>query len=193
MNYPLMDPPFNLKDFDEMTKKEAQNHFDWYTGEIPARLRLLKQAYTETSEGKLEDLDLSPHSLVNLWTWFLSKIEIEFYTADEIADKHRKLPEWLHKEVGEKKLSTATLCVAMDIGIYFGEVFVKNFNHLNWGVKFKPKSYAHVNRPVILGFSAGKQEMNPSNLIHNLSLEAIEEGSENKSLYNLFKVWEEDI
>lgn len=35
-----MHPPFEIKSFEEMKKKEAQQHFEWYISEIPSRIQL---------------------------------------------------------------------------------------------------------------------------------------------------------
>jgi hypothetical protein len=36
-----MQPPFEVIPFSEMTKKQAQEHFDWFVNEIPLRIQLL--------------------------------------------------------------------------------------------------------------------------------------------------------
>lgn len=40
-DYPMMIPPFEVKDYSTMTPKEAKQHFDWFVGEVPKRIRLL--------------------------------------------------------------------------------------------------------------------------------------------------------
>ena len=54
MEYPLMEPPFKVKSFDEMNKKEATQHFNWYIGEIPNRIQLLRNAFEYTGGGNKE-------------------------------------------------------------------------------------------------------------------------------------------
>ena len=52
MEYPLMSPSLELKPFEKMTKKEAENHFNWYLSEIPNRIALLRETFSKTGEGK---------------------------------------------------------------------------------------------------------------------------------------------
>lgn len=194
MEYRLMTPPFEIKPFEKMTKKEAQIHFDWYLSEVPKRIELIRKAYLETGGGKLEDLNLSPQSLVKLWTWFIPRIVMVTKSDEEVADELKKVPEWFKNKVIEnkKKLSVGSLSLAMDIAIYFAEVFIHNFDKLYWGVVTKPKSLAYVNSPVIMGFSSGI-ELDPRNLIHNLTLKVIEGNADKKELLNLYEIWKADI
>jgi hypothetical protein len=194
LEYPLMTPPFEVKPFEKMTKKEAQLHFDWYLSEVPERVELIKKAYLETSGGKLEDLDLSPQSLVKLWSWFIPRIVTVTKSDEEIADELKKVPEWFNDKVIEnkRKLSVGSLSLAMDIAIYFAEVFIHNFDKLYWGFVTKPKSLVYVNSPVVMGFSTGI-ELDPRNLVYNLTLKEINGKTNKEYLLNLFEAWKGDI
>lgn len=46
-----MEPHFIMKSFQEMNKKEAQQHFDWYISEISNRINQLA-SYYDTNGGK---------------------------------------------------------------------------------------------------------------------------------------------
>ncbi|WP_433958715.1 hypothetical protein [Cytobacillus horneckiae] len=194
MEYPLMTPPFEIKPFKKMTKKEAQIHFEWYICEVPERVELVRRAYFETGGGNLENLDFSPQSLINLWTWFIPRINTIIRSEEEIEEEIKKVPDWLKGKVPEdkQKLSVGSLSLAMDIAIYFGEVFIGNFDKLYWGFVTKPKSSASVNRPVIMGFSTGI-ELDPRILVHNLTFNVINGNTDKESLFNLYQVWKDDI
>lgn len=189
-----MTPPFEIKPFEKMTKKESQIYFDWFVSEVPKRVELIKKAYLETGGAKLEDLDLSPQSLVNLWTWFVPKIVTVTKSDEEIEDELKNVPEWFKDKIIEnkKKLSVGSLSLAMDIAIYFAEVFIHNCDKLYWGFVTKPKSLVYVNSPVIMGFST-EIELDPRNLVYNLTLKVINGNAENEDLFNIFKVWKGDI
>ncbi|MGM7703480.1 hypothetical protein ACSVDE_17240 [Pseudalkalibacillus sp. Hm43] len=190
MKYPLMDPPFKVIPFKEMTKQEAQRHFDWYVGNIQERMDLLKDAYSLTNSNNKDILDYSPQSLIPLWEWYLSQIEPNQKTSEELEREMEKVPEWLKNDVKENiyKPTTGTLILAMDISIYFSEVFTHNFNSIHWGFVSEPKSLAHVNSPVLLGFKA-KKTLNARNLIYNMLLKAMKGNSDKASLYQLFDRW----
>ena len=194
MEYPLMSPSLELKPFEKMTKKEAENHFNWYLSEIPNRIALLRETFSKTGEGKIEDLDFTPKSLQKIWEWFLPNIEIISKSDDEINEEINEIPVQFKDNISidRRKFSTGTLSIGMDIAIYFAEIFIKNYDNLTWGLITKPKSLVYVNRPVVVGFSSGV-ELDPRLLVYNLILNKMDGSAKKEDLYNLFEVWEEDI
>lgn len=195
MEYPLMDPPFEVAPFEDMTKKEAEHHFIWYKNEIPNRIQLLKDAFERTSKKDKRCLNLKPESLKELWAWFVPRVETVPKTKKELKEEIKAAPSWLKEEIENDtdKLSLGTLTVGMDIAIYFGEVFVEEYDHLNWGFVTRPKSLAHVNRPVITGFSSG-DKLDPRNVIYISTLKVAKKTDiSNDALYELFQVWSERV
>ena len=192
MKYSLMEPHFIMKSFQEMNKKEAQQHFDWYISEISNRINQLA-SYYDTNGGKKEELDFSPESLKLLWAWFIPLIKTTIKTREEIETEVKNAPEWLREtiEAGKEKPSTETLAIAMDIAIYFAEVFTENFKQLKWGFIGKPKSLAYVNRPVLVGFKS--MEMDPRAIVYNQLLKSMRGSKDSNILFNLFEIWKNDI
>ncbi len=189
MNYELMAPPFEMKEFDEMNKKEAKEHFEWYINEIPNRIEILKTIYEEFG-GKKENLDYSINSLEGLWKWYLKNVEIIDKSEKEILDEKSELPEWLKdEEIIPKKISITWLAIAMDISMYLGEVFVRNNPQLKWTFITKPKRIMHVNRPVIGDFKNDK--MDTRHILYILTLKIIKNTTDEKALLNLYNVWME--
>lgn len=189
MNYELMVPPFEMKEFDEMNKKEAKEHFEWYISEIPNRIEILKTIYEERG-GKKENLDYSIKSLEGLWKWYLKNVEIIDKSEKEILDEKSELPEWLKdEEIIPKKISITWLAIAMDISMYLGEVFVRNNPSLQWTFVTKPKRIMHVNRPVIGDFKNDK--MDTRHILYILTLKIIKNTTDEKALLNLYNVWME--
>ncbi|WP_264454025.1 hypothetical protein [Paenibacillus polymyxa] len=41
MKYKLMQSPFVMKEYSEMSKNEAKEHFNWFKQQIPSRLEQL--------------------------------------------------------------------------------------------------------------------------------------------------------
>lgn len=193
MDYYLMDPPFGSKPFREMSKKEAKIHFDWYVSEIPNRIQMLKDAF-EFDGGNPRLLDLTPKSLILLWQWFIPQVSTVSKTQEELEAEMRKVPDWLKEEVARntQKLSIGTLAIAMDIAIYFAEVFVNHYENVNWGLLLKPKNHAEYHQPVLFGFGK-KEEMNPRGVIYTLTLRAVRGETESDSLYEMYRIWEEFI
>lgn len=63
--YPWEAPPFEMKAFDDMSKKEAKQFFDWYVSQIPERIKVLE----EVTEGYVT-LDFTKESLIDLFPGF---------------------------------------------------------------------------------------------------------------------------
>lgn len=188
-----MEPDFDFKPFPDMSAKEARNYFDWYVDEIPKRLDLLSRAFEATGGGQRDLLDLSPGSLIDLWGWFLPQIVVERKAPGVLREEVDAAPDWLRGFIitNDWNLSLGTTALAMDIAIYFGEVFNRKFDHIQWGVVTKPRSLAYVNRPVLVGFKT--RALDPRRVVYNLTLKASQGQSKRSALYELYEVWAEDI
>ncbi|MGB6407475.1 MAG: hypothetical protein WBF39_08360 [Planococcus donghaensis] len=194
MDYYAMEPPFELRVFEEMTKKEAQQHFDWFVSQIPYRLSQLKKLYIWSTESNIDPLDLSPESLVALWKWFIPRVEIEPKSPEQLSEELANLPEWMH-EIHSKnpsELTLATQSLIIDIGIYYGEVFRKEYPEMEWGFVTKPKKIFYVNRPIVTLKETGF-EYDPRHMVYIQSLKVLKNETKNEALLGLFNVEREYI
>ncbi|WP_145331966.1 hypothetical protein [Paenibacillus xylanexedens] len=189
--YNKMIAPFEIEPFEIMTKLEARTYLAWFTSEIPKRIEVLKAFYHETTGSSPDDLDLSERSLGILCKWFIPRITMVPKTAAELEEEISMTPEWLRDEVlkNSEKFSEESSSIIIDIGLYFGTVFINLFSSLDWGVVHTPKNYVYVNRPVIKGF--GKVEMNPIAIVYNASLAYVRKRGDERQLNDLFNVWKE--
>lgn len=194
LDYCAMVPPFEISEFDEMTKKEARQHFDWFISQIPDRIRQLKKLHAWSSESNAAPLDFTPASLVALWEWFIPMVEVEPMSPEQIAEELANLPEWMHEEYlkNPSELTVATHSFITDIGIYFGEVFRMVYPELEWGFVTKPKLLYYVNRPIIM-LKGSTFEMDPRHLVYIETLKVLDRESNNEGLLELFEIWKEDL
>ena len=194
MLYPLLDPP-DLKDFNDMTRTEAKKHLEWYLNQIPERLELLSNAFEFTSGEAKENLDYSVESLRILWEWFIPQVITEPKTTAELEKEAKFLPG--RKSRNLERLSIGTLAIAMDIAIYLAEVFIKTCKNVNWGLaKSRSKNYINYNRPVLLGFMAGKyeDELNPCRILNNIAIKVAFDGDKSPdALIKVYNSWEKKI
>ncbi|QHJ70912.1 hypothetical protein [Planococcus halotolerans] len=192
MDYYAMEPPFEISEFEVMTKKEAQQHFDWFVSQIPDRLSQLKALYAWSSENDALPLDGSPESLIALWEWFIPLVEAEPKSYEQIAKELAQLPEWVQEAYLENpyEFTLSTHSLINDIGIYFGEVFLKEFPELEWGFVTKPKSLVHVNRPIVI-LKDASFELEPRQLIYTLTLEVLKDETKKETLRELYEFWRE--
>ncbi|QYK66307.1 hypothetical protein [Paenibacillus sp. S02] len=88
MEYKLMQPPFDMKEYSEMSKNEAKKHFNWFKQQIPSRLEQLG-AFSQIH------LDYTDRSLIDIWEWYLGNIQIQSKSASELEEEHPETEEWL--------------------------------------------------------------------------------------------------
>ena len=200
MSYSLMIAPFDFANhnkiaaqqffdnyaFFELTPKQAKEYFLWYTSEIPNRIALLWE-YMKQERPETEPFDYSPESLLPLWEWYEQKIEQVPMTAEEIERRVRVFPKYLESEIRKntKKFTDETLSLALDISIYLGEVVVKNYPHLRWNYRTRPKREISVYRPVIDGLN-NKMKLEPSRSLFVLTIESTKEKNPTR-LYDLYR------
>lgn len=183
MEYPIMEPPFEIQSFSELSAKESKALLNWFVSQIPVRLDLLQKAIKHTTDDSNEFLDFSPLSLIPLWRWFLDQIEIKEKTQEEIIIEKLNIPEQLRNiiEVKTQELSVGTQILAMDIAIYTAEVLIRSHAEIKWGRIRKPKTSIDVNRPVLLSNSS-KVVINPTNEISNLTGQMVRIGNTNEAI-----------
>jgi len=185
MEYQPMMPPFEIGAFDEMKKREAQRHLDWYVSEIPIRLELLKSLYARSGKNPKE-LDLSPESLIPLWSWFMPTVQTVQLSKREFEKMRAQYPEWIWDELANWEVHVKSLNIAMDIGIYFGEVMIAKYPKMKWGFVEKPKSYIDLNKPTIM-YPTGA-DCCPSRILNTLTSKAATKESFSKELFEAFQV-----
>ncbi len=192
MEYELMVPPVDAKlPFREFSKTQAKEYFQWHMSQIDHRIRVLEQYILE--DGGKVIFDYSPESLVPLWEWYEDHIVVEKKTKKEYKREVLEYPEWMKEYISTTKISLMkTMKFGADIAIYFAEVICKNSNgKISWGYYTKPKRMASVNRPVIMGFKAGK-DMDPQGIIYTCTLKSAEK-KEKMRLLDVYNVWQQYI
>lgn len=149
MTYAVAQPPFTLK-FREMSKDELEAYFAWFHEVTPQRVEELSKAVTGSHGFEDWAPDSSPNSLGALGRWFATQVELRARSAVEIGGLLRKAgPPF---EVPPEDLTNRTFSLAMDIGMYFGQVILANVPGTEWAQPLKDKKHADYGQPVIRGF-----------------------------------------
>ncbi|MGG1638769.1 hypothetical protein [Paenibacillus sp. NRS-1760] len=185
MKYPLLIPSVEVKDFREMKKKEAEFHFKWFMDQIPTQLEVLIR------HSKL-NLDYSQTSLITIWTWYLNQVEIVDKSVQELEDEYLRKSGWLQEFISPQKVSVESQAIAFDIAIYLGEVMRRHHGSIEWGVVYKPKSFASVNRPLLIGFSE-KIEMDVVLIVANKMRSIIKGERNTDTLFKIYQIWKEYV
>lgn len=182
-------PPYGF-DYQTMTKKEAEEHFNWFLAEIPNRIN-----YLESFCGNKVNLDFSYESLIDLWKFFLSVGRTEPIPKDELKELRTQFKAFGDDFVGTEQLSVSTEYLVRDIGIYLSEVYKKNSPEIYWHFTTKPKSYFFVNRPMLTGFVDNnynppyKCECDPIHMVGVQAVGLLDGSSDVYDLYNMAVAW----
>lgn len=188
MEYPLMAPPFHIKNFDEMSETDAKEHYEWYLSEIPNRLKLLETSVKVLKPKQDIEFDFTKESLIGLWSWYLDNVEIVQKTEEEYQLEVNNSNSMTRKSIMKEKITIGWLAIAMDISIYFAECFVRNNEVLQWGLMTKPKSLACVNKPVVIGFRHNMQ-LDATNILFVQTRKILKGLKKKDALLQLYDNW----
>ncbi|MCP4527458.1 MAG: hypothetical protein GY833_16315 [Aestuariibacter sp.] len=159
MQYKIIQPPFTIE-FHTMNRDEANSYFNWFMEQISDRIQILEQAIQSIAGYENWQATYTPQSLERLGQWFCEQVETRKRTKREKKEIYNESPTWFKNiEIEGWELTDRTFSLAMDIGMYFGRTFEKNFSKLTWVMVTKPKNDANFQQPVLSG--TGKLVLNP--------------------------------
>jgi hypothetical protein len=149
MAYNIIQPPFRMK-FREMPKSELKAYFQWFLNVIPSRIAELANAVRESPDFEDWRPDYTPKSLEPLGSWLAKQVDTRPRMAEELQDIAEGLsyPE----EVSASQLTNRTISLAMDVGMYLSQVFLRNHPSLKWDQPFGSKRFIDYRQPVLMGF-----------------------------------------
>jgi hypothetical protein len=168
--YPKMVAPFPVKPFDQMTKKEAKQYFDWYVGQMDVRIGLLKGIYKDS--GGEGELDETPESLTPLWNWFTKRVRARPMTerdfdyereqarlvaaaarskGAQVSEAQIKVAEQFFVEQAKHsgvRLSEETEALCVDVAFYLVKALMNNYPTVHWRIG-TGKRYVYYNQPIL--------------------------------------------
>jgi hypothetical protein len=156
MDYAIVKPPFPLR-FRERSKSELETYRTWFHRVSPERIAELARAVESTRGFENWKPNLTPESLETLGKWFDGQVQTRKRTSVEVERIRATLAFPI--DVPEEELTDRTYSLAMDIGMYFGDVILKNLPGTRWDQPLKNKKYIDYGQPVIMGF--GTVPLNP--------------------------------
>lgn len=184
MTYTIIQPPFTLK-FREMSKKELTHYFEWFQDILPQRLEELTKAVKQTPGFDSWQPDFTPTSLDMLGDWFVTQVETRLRTQGELHEIESRSTYPI--EIPGEELTNRTFSLAMDIGMYLSQVFLKNYPKLQWDQQFGNKKYIDYGQPVLVEF--GASPFNPVYMLVTLAYGVVSKKKTGKSLHELYDIW----
>ena len=184
MSYQIIQPPFTLV-FREMSKKELKAYYEWFHKVLPERIQILISAIKSTPGYESWEPDCSPQSLEALGEWFLGQVETRPRTQEEI-DTIQSRSQFPINIPGEE-LTNKTFSLAMDIGMYVSQVFLKSHPSLQWSQPFGNKRFVDYGQPVLSGF--GKMGFNPVRMMVTLAYSFSDRSKTGGRLREIYDYW----
>jgi hypothetical protein len=169
----------------DMDKKSIQGFFEWFVATIPSRIKVLENAVRSGPTTKAWKADSSPASLQQLGEWYVKHVTTRQRTSAEVSAMRQRLT--IPVEIEGWDLDEPTYSLAVDVGIYLGEVLRTGCEKLKWGVIVKDKRFVDYGCPVITGF--GRAVMNPVRICAVLARGAVRGSANGDRLFELYKTW----
>jgi hypothetical protein len=113
----------------EMPKKELRRYYQWFMDVLPERIKELAAAVRETPGFESWQPDFTPASLDALGQWFAGQVETRSRTQGELQAIRDRLV--FPMDIPAEELTNRTFSLAMDIGMYFSQVLMKNYRPSN--------------------------------------------------------------
>ena len=156
MSYAIIQPPCSFQ-FAEMPSEELKRYRAWFHEITPKRIAELAKAVNGTTGFEEWEADELLDSLDGLGEWFATQVTTRRRTDEETDEI--KLDLLYPIEVPDEELSNRTFSLAVDIGMYFGRVVLRNVPGTRWEQPMENKNFADYGQPVIVG--RGTVPLNP--------------------------------
>ena len=152
--------------------------------QVPFALKLRDMSKEELGRYFQWFMDLLPQRvtiLTNAVTRSRTKVEIQ------AIESHLFFP----MEIPGEELTNRTFSLAMDIGIYFSQVLLKNYPFLKWEQPLGSKKFIDYGQPVLVGFGPGP--FNPVRMVVTFTYGLVSKKKTGEGLRNIYKIWTKQI
>jgi hypothetical protein len=184
VSYIVIQPPFALN-LREMPKGELERYFQWFMAILPERVSTLTKAVQGTLGFENWHPDRTPASLDVLGTWFAGQVEMRPRTQEEL--QAIQALQAFPVDIPREQLTNRTFSLAMDVGMYLSQVFLKNYPSLSWEQRTENKRFADYGQPLISGF--GLVSLNPVAVVVTLAYAIASKKKDYKRLREIYDYW----
>jgi hypothetical protein len=188
MTYSKVTPPLALTYnmiLRSRSKDELNAYYKWYLENIPVRIKILTEAIHTSPGFEQWHPNIKPQSLKRLGDWFYENAKRRPLTQNE---KEYIISRQLFPiEVQESIITWETLSIAIDVGMYLGQVFRKQFRFLQWIQMLDDKRDADYGQPVLAYF--GENRLNPSRIACVLAVKFTWQKEKGDRLLKVYEHW----
>lgn len=186
MTYQLISPPCAL-DFVALTKQELKKYNEGFVAIVPERVATLQSRVNASAGHSSWGANFDPAALVELGDWFALQVTTRDRTQSEALAIEARLT--FPMNVPHEELTDETVSKAIDVGMYFGTVLLKNHSSLRWYFKTESKRFADYGQPVIVGF--GTAILNPVRIAVTLAYGVAAGTQSGSRLGQVYEFWSE--
>jgi hypothetical protein len=172
-----------------MPKKELLRYYQWFMDVLPQRVSELAKVVKETPGFENWQPDYTPASLDTLGEWFARQVETRNRTQEELQAIKERLV--FPMQVPTDELTDRTFSLAMDIGMYFSQVLLRNYPSLKWEQPLDDKRFADYGQPLLAGF--GPVSLNPVRIAHAFAHGLADKSYSRKRLREVYEYWAQRV
>lgn len=176
-------------DFRNQNRKEIAAYKTWFVENESIRLAELKNRVRQSNYSNI-NLDVSPNSLIGLGDFMAETIKKETLSKSQFEELRNRIPEYINIDSWDLTLESRSLLI--DIGVYWGNVLIKNHPHLAWS-QYISRNKKDVNFGHMVIQINKDSYVNPIWLMYIQGLKVAKGTFERTSLYNLYIWWSERI
>ncbi|BEV71197.1 hypothetical protein THUN1379_06790 [Paludibacterium sp. THUN1379] len=175
----------NSRYFIGMNKIELKDFYQWFMASLPYCIEELMQLVMNVNGFENWNADDSPESLDVLGSWFVTQVAKRDFNPQELSS----IEDSVGKSVDFSKweLTEKTKSLAFYVGMYYGEVAVKNRLGAKWGQSVSNKSNADYGQPIISG--EGILPINPVRVAHSIACRVVDGNADGTSLRKAYDYW----
>ena len=172
-----------------MSKKDLKDYYRWFMDALQKGIDELAEAVRKTPGFETWQSDGTPSSLDALGEWFASHVEKRERTDEEIEEIEKRLT--FPMEIPKEELTDHTFSLAVDVGMYFSQVLLKNHSSLQWNQPFGGKLHIDYGQPVLAGF--GAMAFNPVHMMTTLAYGLADKRQNGKRLREIYNYWAQRV
>lgn len=173
-------------DFQNQNLRQLRAHKEWFLNNKEYRLAELQKVFHAYCG---ECLDYSPESLKSLSDFFYNAIETEKLPDEKYAELRVKYPPEI--PVNDYDLTVRSRSIIVDVGIYLGEVMIRNHKSMCWE-QYMTQNKRVLNRGfmvITIDPDAFASTMNPIRICFVMGEKVADDTFKKNELYNLYKVY----
>jgi len=171
--------------FASKTNEQLKLYGKWFEENREIRLNYLIEYVKSTTNYEKWNSDYSPESLIMLGKWLSDKIETEKIQEADLIVKRSLIPNYI--PINDWDLTIKMRSILVDIGIYFGTVFIQSHKELKWQ-QFFSRSYKDVDNGHLI-IKLNKINLNPIRIMINVGLGLADKTKDENVLFKLYNTW----